>query len=189
MSLPETKRGAVSWVKTMEEWNCNPDLFCYSRSTRLCQNNGQALVEFTLAFLLLLVVAWIPADFGLAFYTGQIAQNAVREGARIAAADPNLPAAVAVTSCTMPACYTAGNIYQETAVRLPAALLGTSTINVDYPAPGSAGCNQLVRVRVTGEYPYFFYKILRFVGIRVNIPQIQRSTSMRWEHQLACNPF
>jgi Flp pilus assembly protein TadG len=152
-------------------------------------SKGQALVEFTLVFVLLLIVAWIPADFGLAFYTGQIAQNAVREGARIAAADPNLPAAVTVASCTMPGCYTAGNIYNETAARLPAALLGASTINVDYPAPGSAGCNQLVRVRVTGNYPYFFYKILRLIGITVNISPIQRSTSMRWEHQVACNPF
>lgn len=154
-----------------------------------CYSKGQALVEFTLIFVLLLIVAWIPADFGLAFYSGQLAQNAAREGARIAAADPNLPAAVAVVSCAMPACYTAGNIYNETAVRLPAALLGAATINVDYPAPGSAGCNQLVRVRVTGEYPYFFYKILRLIGITVNVPQIQRSTSMRWEHQAACNPF
>jgi Flp pilus assembly protein TadG len=40
----------------------------------LRQNSGQALVEFTLTFVLLLVVAWIPADFGLAFYTGQLAQ-------------------------------------------------------------------------------------------------------------------
>ncbi len=59
---------------------------------RLSSQRGQALVEFTLVFLLLIVVAWIPADFGLAFYTGQIAQNAVREGARIAAADPSLAA-------------------------------------------------------------------------------------------------
>jgi len=51
---------------------------------------GQALVEFTLVFVLFLIIAWIPADFGLAFYTGQLAQNASREGARIAAADPNL---------------------------------------------------------------------------------------------------
>ena len=70
---------------------------------------GQALVEFTLIFILLLVVAWIPADLGLAFYTGQIAQNAAREGARIAAADPNLVAGppAAPTVCAMPACYSA----------------------------------------------------------------------------------
>ena len=46
-------------------------------------NKGQAIVEFTLCFVLLLVVAWIPADFGLAFYTGQLMGNAAREGARI----------------------------------------------------------------------------------------------------------
>lgn len=56
-------------------------------SLKLNSGTGQALVEFTLVFLLFLVVAWIPADFGLAFYTGQLAQNASREGARIAAAD------------------------------------------------------------------------------------------------------
>ena len=36
----------------------------------------------------MLVIAWIPADFGLMFYTGQLSQNAAREGARVAAADP-----------------------------------------------------------------------------------------------------
>jgi Flp pilus assembly protein TadG len=153
---------------------------------RLSCQKGQALVEFTLVFVLLLVVAWIPADFGLAFYTGQIAQNAVREGARIAAADPNLPAAVAVTSCTMPGCYTAGNIYNETAARLPAALLGASTITVTYPAAGSAGCDQLVNVSVSGQYPFFFYKVLGLMGFTVTVPTIQRSASMRWEHQSAC---
>ena len=57
---------------------------------KLLRSSGQAAVEFTLTFLILLIVAWIPADFGLAFYTGQLAQNAAREGARIAAADPTL---------------------------------------------------------------------------------------------------
>jgi Flp pilus assembly protein TadG len=148
------------------------------------KNKGQAAVEFTLVFILLVIVAWIPADFGLALYTGQIAQNAVREGARIAAADPNLPAAVAVTECTMPGCYNAGNIYNETAARLPAALLGASKITVQYPTGGS-GCGQLLTVSVSGQYPFFFYKVLNLVGIDVNntIPTITRSSSMRWEHQ------
>ena len=34
-------------------------------------SKGQAMVEFTIAFILLIIVAWIPADFGLAFYTSQ----------------------------------------------------------------------------------------------------------------------
>jgi Flp pilus assembly protein TadG len=67
---------------------------------RLLRSSGQAAVEFTLTFLILLIVAWIPADFGLAFYTGQLAQNAAREGARIAAADPTLVSGT--VSCVMP---------------------------------------------------------------------------------------
>ena len=148
-------------------------------------NRGQAAVEFTLVFILLVIVAWIPADFGLALYTGQIAQNAVREGARIAAADPTL--ANGTTQCTMPACYSAGNILKETGVRLPAAMLGASTVTVQYPDPAgpSTGCGKLVRVSVSGKYPFFFYKVLNLVGIDVNptIPTITRFTSMRWEHQ------
>ena len=42
----------------------------------LTRSSGQAVVEFTLVFLLFVIIAWIPADFGLAFYTGQQAQNA-----------------------------------------------------------------------------------------------------------------
>ena len=58
--------------------------------TSLTRSSGQAVVEFTLVFLLFLIIAWIPADFGLGFYTAQLAQNASREGARIAASDPAL---------------------------------------------------------------------------------------------------
>ena len=80
-------------------------------STILTDSRGQAAVEFTLTFLLLLVVAWIPADFGLAFYSSQLAHNAAREGARIAAADLTL--ASGTTTCTLPSCT--ANILKETA--------------------------------------------------------------------------
>jgi|SRR5688500_3692572 Flp pilus assembly protein TadG len=148
-------------------------------------NRGQALVEFTLIFILLIIVAWIPADLGLAFYTSQIAQNAVREGARIAAADPTLVATNTTCGPPLSSCFSSGNIFNETAVRLPSAMLGPTTrITVSYPAGGSSTCNQLVSVSVQGQYPFFFYKVLRFMGLDVNIPTtIQRSSIMRWEHQ------
>jgi Flp pilus assembly protein TadG len=142
-------------------------------------NNGQALVEFTLIFILLLVVAWIPADFGLAFYTGQLAQNASREGARIAAADRNL--VPGTTTCTMP-CSSATGILKATADRLSSALLPGATINLTLAA-GST-CDRLVTVSISGPYNFSFYRILRFLG--ANVPpsvQINRQTSMRWEHQ------
>ena len=147
--------------------------------------SGQALVEFTLIFLLVLVVAWIPADFGLAFYTGQLAQNASREGARIAAADRNLISGT--TSCVMPSCT--GNIFSETAARISSALLpgATITLNLD-PDVGAANCNRMVTVTVSGTYNFFFYRLLSWFGVSGNLNNtaITRTTIMRWEPQFGC---
>ncbi len=163
------------------------DFLCLSKilATDL-KNDGQALVEFTLIFLLLLVVAWIPVDFGLAFYTGQLAQNASREGARIAAADPNLTALTG--SCTLPCSEPAGSPLQEAAERLSSALLPGGTITLTYPQSGST-CTQLLRLTVQGTYNYFFYQLLNFFGLSVNSSvAITRFTDMRWEHQVGCPP-
>ncbi len=144
---------------------------------------GQAIVEFTLIFVLLLIVAWIPADFGLAFYTGQLTLNASRDGARIAAADPTLTSGT--VSCTMPAC--SGNILGETAARLSSALLPGATITVTYPVGGGGGgggCNNQVRVRITGTYNFFFYHLLNWFGFSIDpTANIDYFTDMRWEHQ------
>jgi Flp pilus assembly protein TadG len=146
--------------------------------------SGQAVVEFTLVFLLFLIIAWIPADFGLAFYTGHLAQNASREGARIAASDPTL--ASGTISCTMPSC--SGNILNETAARISSALLPAATIAVtldDDSVPQK--CDRNVTVTVSGNYNYFFYHLLNATGNTIpDTANIVRSTSMRWEHQLGC---
>jgi Flp pilus assembly protein TadG len=166
-------------------WFTFPNFARFSKFLLLrAGHKGQALVEFTLVFLLLLVIAWVPADFGLGFYTGQIAQNAVREGARIAAADPTLAAGTNTCGPPLSNCFSFGNIYNETAVRLPMALMGkTTSITVSYPAAGTSGCNKAVQVSVSGQYPFFWYKIFKLMGINVSIPTLQRSTTMRWEHQ------
>jgi Flp pilus assembly protein TadG len=146
---------------------------------------GQALVEFTLIFLVFLVVAWIPADFGLAFYSGQLAQNASREGARIAAADKTLLAGT--TYCVMPACT--GNIFTETAARISAALLPSATITLSLdPDVGAANCNRMVTVTVSGTYKFFFYRLLSWFGVSGNLNNttITRTTIMRWEPQFGC---
>jgi len=151
----------------------------------LTRSSGQALVEFTLMFLLFLVVAWIPADFGLAFYTGQLAQNASREGARIAAADKTLLSGT--TSCVMPSCT--GNIFAETAARISSALLPGATITLSLdPDVGAANCNRMVTVTVSGTYNVFFYQLLRWFGVSAtpNNTVINRQTRMRWEPQWGC---
>jgi len=152
--------------------------------TNFTHASGQALVEFTLTFLLLLIIAWIPADFGLAFYTGQLAQNAAREGARIAAADSTLVSGS--TSCTTPSCT--GNIFKETAARLSAALLPSATITLNLDPDTGVNCNRMVTVTISGTYNFFFYQLLRWVGVSAipNNTPITRQTRMRWEGQAGC---
>lgn len=149
------------------------------------QESGQALVEFTIIFILLLVLAWIPTDFGLAFYTGQLAQNAAREGARIAAVDPDLPSQSG--NCTLPcAAQSADSVLGATAARLSSALLPGAAITVTYPVGGTT-CNQMVRVEVAGNYNFFFYRLMNLFGAPVNpVLNISRATEMRWEHQPGC---
>ncbi len=147
-------------------------------------SSGQAVVEFTLLFLLFLIIAWIPADFGLALYTGQLAQNAAREGARIAASDPTL--ASGETSCTMPSC--SGNIFQQAASRISSALLPGATITLTLDPDTGTNCNRMVTVAVSGTYNFFFYQFLHWVGILGNLENtpIARQARMRWEHQSGC---
>lgn len=146
------------------------------------------MVEFTLIFLLLLVITWIPAEFGLAFYAGQVAQNAAREGARIAAADPNPVAG----TCGPPLsnCYTGANILKETSLRLPAALLSGVTVSLAVDTPSTTDCNEKVTVTVTGQYRFFFYQLFKLMGASISdTKQITRSTAMRWENQPPCPPI
>lgn len=150
----------------------------------LQRSSGQAAVEFTLTFMLLLVVAWIPADFGLAFYSSQLAHNAAREGARIAAADSSL--APGTVSCTMPSC--SGNIFTETASRVSGALMPAATIAVNLDPDTGTNCNRMVTVTVSGTYNFFFYRFLSWFGVSGNLAgtPITRTTRMRWEAQSGC---
>ena len=152
--------------------------------TNFTCDRGQALVEFTLMFLLFLVVAWIPADFGLAFYSGQLAHNASREGARIAAADRTLVSGT--VSCVMPSCT--GNIFTETAARVSSALLPGATITLSLDPDIGTNCNRMVTVSVSGTYKFFFYQLLRWFGVSGNLNDrvITRQTRMRWEAQAGC---
>lgn len=140
------------------------------------RERGQAAVEFTLAFILLLIIAFIPADFGLAFYTGQLALNASREGARIAAAEKNPGAA----SCNMP-CSTSNTVLRATAKRLSSALLPGAQVSLSI----SGSCPlQMVTVSVSGNYNFFYYKVFRLLGQAMpSSANVVRSTTMRWEHQ------
>src|SRR5262245_15513639 len=54
-----------------------------STLTKGAWQRGQSIIEISLITPLLLIALYIPADFGIAFYVGNLTQNAAREGARI----------------------------------------------------------------------------------------------------------
>jgi hypothetical protein len=156
-----------------------------SRALALCATSkGQALVEFSLCFVLLLVIIWIPADFGLAFFTNQLMGNAAREGARLASADPALTSQVSLggtISCTMP-CGGQPELLQKIAARLSSALLPGATIRLSLQA--GAGCDRQVTAQISGTYNFFFYRLLGLMGFTTPAGKtMTRATSMRWEHQ------
>jgi len=148
-----------------------------------CDNRGQALVEFTLCFILLLVIAWIPADFGLMFYTGHLGQNAAREGARIAAADPALPGVLPL-SCNLP-CSGANDLLQRIANRVANGIMSNVNTSVTLSSSGAVTtCDKQVQVSISQEYYPFFYKILRMMYFNVpNFVTLNRAVTMRYEHQ------
>jgi len=148
-----------------------------------CDNKGQAVVEFTLCFILLLVIAWIPADFGLMFYTAHIGQNAAREGARIAAADPVLPGGLPL-SCNLP-CSGADDLLQRIAHRAAAGLMSNAGTSITLASTGTVtGCDKAVQVQSSQTYYPTFYKILRMMYFNVpNVVTLSRAVTMRYEHQ------
>ena len=135
-------------------------------------SKGQAVVEFTLVFVLLLAIIWIPADFGLAFFTAQLVQNASREGARLAAA-------------TKP--FNIADIQTQVSNRIRSALLTNISINVTGPTCDPTLGMQVVSVGISGDYNFYFYQLLRLLGLPApNSVTITRTTSMRYEHVFTC---
>jgi Flp pilus assembly protein TadG len=52
-------------------------------SKKRSNQRGQSIVEISLVTPLLLIAMYIPVDFGISFFMGNLTQTAAREGARI----------------------------------------------------------------------------------------------------------
>jgi Flp pilus assembly protein TadG len=142
------------------------------------KQTGQSVVEVALITPLVLVALYIPADFGVAFLTAHLAQNAVREGARIGSGltsgDPNKPIDTGQGTTIKDAVF----------ARLPDRLSGAS-VNVKFYFSGEAAtCMQVVEVTVTGTYDYTLYHVMELIGVSVppSAP-ISRTTQIRYNYQ------
>lgn len=151
----------------------------------LRSRKGQSIVEMSLITPLLLVALYIPADFGIAFFTAHLTQNAVREGARIAAISAECGTLPCVTTVTESSCPGTNSIVKEVCTRLPARL--TAPLSIKTTLRGNLGdtCMRLVKVEVTGKYNYFLYQIIRLIGVTLtnNDTSITRAAELRYELQ------
>jgi Flp pilus assembly protein TadG len=146
----------------------------------LCRRKqmGQSVVELALITPLLLIALYIPADFGIAFLTAHLAQNAVREGARIGSgltsANPGNPISDSQGATIRDAVLT----------RLPARLSSPS-VNVKFYFSGEAAtCMQVVEVTTTGSYDFGLYHLMGLIGVTIPPSEpISRTTQMRYNYQ------
>jgi Flp pilus assembly protein TadG len=150
----------------------------------LCNRKGQSIVEITLITPLLLVALYVPADFGIAFFTAHLTQNAAREGARIGAISAECGTSPCVTTVTETSCPGTNSIVQEVCNRLPLRLSGPLSIKTTLTGNLGDKCLRLVKVEVTGKYDFFLYQIIRLIGATVpNNTTITRAAELRYELQ------
>jgi len=140
---------------------------------------GQALIEFAFILPFLLVIVGGIVDFGLAFFIGQVIENAAREGARAGAVvrpvGGGFPSGEE-GSCTVP-CGSGPSILQVASDKIPnVALFGGFTLKSQFN--DSSNNEDSIQVTVEGQYGWFLLQLLRFERVTIS-----RTAEMRWEWQ------
>jgi Flp pilus assembly protein TadG len=150
--------------------------------TNRARQRGQSIIEITVITPLLLIALYIPADFGIAFYMGNLTQNAAREGARIGSGlqksdvskgngQPNLEFTPANALTVKDAVFS----------RLPGVLTKKSVTVKFYD--GTA-CMAFIEVTAQGDYNFFLYKLMGLFGSTVpDFVTISRTTQIRHDYQ------
>ena len=142
---------------------------------------GQSIIEITLITPLLLIALYIPADFGIAFYMGNLVQNAAREGARIGSGlqksgnPPNLVFGSANAITVKDAVFN----------RLP-GVLNNKLVTVKFYE--GTTCMNFIEVTGQGDYNFFLYKLMGLFGSTVpDSVTISRTTQIRHDYQQYTN--
>ena len=148
--------------------------------TKGARQRGQSIIEISLITPLLLIALYIPADFGIAFYMGNLTQNAAREGARIGSGlsksgkAPNL-----VFTKTH-----ADTVKEAVFDRLPD--LPNKSVTVTFYT-GTA-CMEFIEVTAQGDYNFFLYQLMGLFGSTVpDSVMISRTTQIRHNYQQYTN--
>src|SRR5215470_13786757 len=149
--------------------------------TKQARQKGQTIVEIALLTPLLLIALYIPADFGIGFYMGNLTQNAAREGARIGSGlsksgtPPNLVFGSANANTVKDAVFD----------RLP-GVLENKLVTVKFYE--GTTCMNFIEVTAQGDYNFFLYKLMGLFGSTVpSSVTISRTTQVRYNYQQFMN--
>jgi hypothetical protein len=138
---------------------------------------GQSIIEVTLMTPLLLIALYVPADFGVSFFMGNLTQTAVREGARIGS---GLQLSGTVPDLIFSSAE-ANIVKTEVFNRLPSYLTNKSVTVTFY---GGTACMQFVEVSAQGQFNFSLYRLMRLFGGTVpNFMMISRTTQMHYKYQ------
>ena len=145
--------------------------------TKRTRQRGQSIIEISLITPLLLIALYIPADFGIGFYMGNLTQNAAREGARIGS---GLPLSGSPPNLTFSSTQ-ANTVKTAVFSRLP-GVLTNKTVTVRFYT-GTA-CMEFIEVTAQGDYNFFLYQLMRLLGGTVpNSVTISRTTQIPYTYQ------
>jgi Flp pilus assembly protein TadG len=149
--------------------------------TKRARQRGQSIVEISLITPLLLIALYIPADFGIAFFMGNMTQNAAREGARVGSGLSKSGKAPDLVFASAQA----DTVKKQVFDRLP-DYLTNKTVTVKFYT-GTA-CMEFVEVTAQGDYKFFLYKLMGLFGVTVpDFVTISRTTQMRYNYQQYSN--
>lgn len=148
-----------------------------SGTVTLTDQTGQSLIEITLITPLLLIALYVPVDFGISFFVGNLTQTAVREGARVGS---GLQKSGSVPNLVFSSAE-ANTVKTEVFSRLPNYLTNKAVTVTFY---SGTGCLEFVQVTAQGNYNFSLYRLMRlFGGTAPNSLTISRTTQMHYKYQ------
>ena len=138
---------------------------------------GQSIVELTLITPLVLIALYVPVDFGISFFVGNLTQSAAREGARIGSGlqlDGTVPNLIFSSA-------EAKFVKTEVFNRLPNYLTDKKVTVTFY---SGTACMQFIEVSAQGQYDFSLYRMMRLFGASApNSMTISRTTQMYYKYQ------
>ena len=145
--------------------------------TKRKNQRGQSIIEMTLITPLLLIALYVPVDFGISLFVGNLTQTAAREGARIGSGlqlDGTVPNLIFSSA-------EAGFVKTEVFNRMP-NYLNDKKITVTFYS--GTTCMQFIEVKAQGRYDFLLYRLMRLAGLTVpDSMTISRTTQMYYKYQ------